>query len=102
MQRHNISRFVGDLIQVVLTFGFLGILVFPFVWIIMTSIRPSTEILSDTFKFIPNTITAQNYQALSHSDFPLYIRNSLTVSIPATALSVLVSLLAAYSFYGCD
>ena len=98
MQRHNISRFVGDLIQVVLTFGFLGILVFPFVWIIMTSIRPSTEILSDTFKFIPNTITAQNYQALSHSDFPLYIRNSLTVSIPATALSVLVSLLAAYSF----
>lgn len=98
MQRHTILRFTGELIQVVLTFAILGILIFPFVWIIMTSIRPSAEILSDTFRFIPNTVTAQNYEELSNSDFPMYIRNSLIVSIPATALSVLVSLLAAYSF----
>ena len=98
MQRYNVPRIVGEFIQVVLTFAILSILVFPFVWIIMTSIRPSSEILSDTFDFIPKTVTLQNYEDLSGSDFPMYIRNSLMISIPATVLAVLVSLLAAYSF----
>lgn len=94
----NVTRWLRDLLLVVVTFAILFVLIFPFLWVVLSSIRSSSEILSDTFRFLPETLTFVNYRELADSDFPIYIRNSLTVAIPATFLSVLVSLLAAYSF----
>ena len=92
------TRLLLEALQVAFTFLILGILVFPFLWVFLNSIRPSADIISDDFYLLPKTATFENYTELADSDFPNYIKNSLFVSIPSTFLSVMISLLAAYSF----
>jgi ABC-type glycerol-3-phosphate transport system permease component len=92
------SRWVKDVAIVSLSFAVLGILVFPFVWLILTSVRPSAELFIDDFRLLSETFTFHAYETLLGSDFPRYILNSLLVCSTATFLAVTVSLLAAYSF----
>jgi ABC-type glycerol-3-phosphate transport system permease component len=91
-------RLAKDALTVAAVFVALGILVFPFLWVVLTSIRPQSEIFTDGFRLVSETVTLQNYQELFNSDFPLFIRNSLVVCLTATFLSVSISSLAAYSF----
>jgi ABC-type glycerol-3-phosphate transport system permease component len=91
-------RLTKDALMIAAVFVALGILVFPFFWVVLTSIRPQSEIFTDSFRLVSETVTLQNYQELFNSDFPLFIRNSLVVCLTATFFSVSISLLAAYSF----
>ena len=71
---------------------------FPFFWVVLTSIRPESEIFSDTFRLITETVTFKNYAELLSSGFVRYIRNSLFVGLTTTFTVVVFALLAAYSF----
>lgn len=88
-----------DVALVLVTFVVLGILAFPFFWVVLTSIRPAGELFTSTFTLISDTVTFENYRALlGDSNFPTYIRNSLIVCITATVVTSITALLAAYSF----
>jgi ABC-type glycerol-3-phosphate transport system permease component len=91
-------RFGRDLVVVIITFAVLLLYVFPFLWVVLTSIRPEELLFTDTFTLFTPEISFENYQRLLDSDFPTFIVNSLIVCIPATIISVVLSLLAAYSF----
>ncbi len=95
---NSLRSTVQDLAVVVITFALLLLLVFPFLWVVLTSIRPESELFSTDFRLLSSTITFENYRKLINSDFMIYIRNSLLVSIPSTLIAVAVSYLAAYSF----
>ena len=80
---------------------------FPFVWILLTSLKQSVDIISVPPKFIFKP-TADNYAALffanhrgdyssSRPDFPLFFLNSVIISTGAVVLSVLASIPAAYA-----
>lgn len=98
MRGFKYVQFVRDLLVATVTFAILGVLVFPFLWVVLTSIRPESQLFTSSFQLISETVTFENYRALLDSDFPKYIRNSLFVSLPSTVLAVGVSLFAAYSF----
>jgi len=98
MIRSKSFRLVQDVVHVVVTFTALGLLVFPFLWIVLTSIRPESALFAKKFQLFSGATTLANYRALLNSDFPMYIRNSLIVSLPSTVIAVGVSFLAAYSF----
>lgn len=98
MTRPASTRLVKDAITVFVTFALLILLVFPFLWVVLTSIRPASELFADEFQLIPSSVTLQNYRAVFASGFAVYVRNSLLVSIPATVISVALSFLAAYGF----
>lgn len=99
MSRTRVLRLGRDLLVVGITFGLLLALVFPTVWIFLTSIRPEQEVFSDTFRLISSTITFDSYRTLlATTTFATYIRNSLVVSLITTLVAVSISLLAAYSF----
>ena len=98
MTRTGTVGFLKDLFTVTVTFVLLGLLVFPFLWVVLTSVRPSSELFSDELQLIPRSFTLENYRAVFASGFAVYIRNSLLVSIPATVISVTLSFLAAYGF----
>jgi multiple sugar transport system permease protein len=99
MRRSAGSQWIRHGLTVAVTFSLLAVLVFPFVWVVLTSIRPEAEIFSSTFRLLPRTPTLQSYRALlATTTFPGYIRNSLLVCLASTLLSETVSLLAAYSF----
>lgn len=95
--RRNVAR---DIAVVCVTFAILIVMTFPFLWVVLTSIRPDSELLSTRFRLLSDTLTLRNYRTLlgGGAPFPTYIRNSFFICTVATACSIAVSLLAAYAF----
>ena len=91
---------VEDAAIVAVTFVFLIFMVFPFLWVVLTSIRPDAEMFTRTLQILPSRVTTEQYRALfaSGSNFPRYILNSIFVCLVSTVLTVLISILAAYGF----
>jgi ABC-type glycerol-3-phosphate transport system permease component len=71
----------------------------PLVWIVLTSIKPDTEIAAYPPSLLPAHPTLQNFENLFRiSSFGVYLVNSLVVSVVATALTVVLGMFAAYAF----
>lgn len=63
---------------------FLVIIIFPFYWIAITSLKGVDEIFSVPITFWPRQFTLENYRDLfSELDFGNYIKNSVLVSMVA-------------------
>ena len=78
---------------------FLAIItVFPFVWMLLTSLKgPTDAIFSVPPQFLPGHPTLDNYKnVLDQLPVPTFFVNSITVGVAVTALNVLVAALAAY------
>ncbi|MEY3252846.1 MAG: hypothetical protein RL227_1819, partial [Pseudomonadota bacterium] len=71
---------------------------FPALWILLTSLKTETELVSKPITYLPHNPTLQNYvQAFTDQPLLKYLLNSLTVAIVATVVSLLVSAFAAYA-----
>jgi len=72
--------------------------VFPFYWMIATSIRPKDEIFQRPPSLIPNGATLQNYiDLLVGAQFWRFAMNSLLLTVSVTIISVLISVTAGYA-----
>jgi putative chitobiose transport system permease protein len=82
---------------VVLT-AFAAITVFPFLWMLLTSLKgPADPIASVPPQLIPGHPTLANYQkVLASLPIVQFFQNSIIVSICVTGLNALVSTMAAY------
>lgn len=78
----------------------LVFLLFPFYWTFVTSIKPNQELYSTTVIYWPQNPTFDSYVKLfSNPKTFLYpMGNSLLVAVCTTAVSLVVSTLAAYAF----
>lgn len=91
-------RTVKDVIIVTVGLALLLLMAFPFLWVVVISFRPESEIFTRTFQLI-TSITTENYvRLLEKSPFATYLRNSVFVCTLATAAAVVVALVAAYGF----
>ncbi len=71
----------------------------PFVWMLSTSFKDTSEIFTKSPVFIPKTPTLQNYRELFvRVDFLMHFLNSVIVAAGVTFLSLLVNALAAFAF----
>lgn len=79
--------------------AFLIFLLFPFYWMFVVSVRPTTETVSGRFNpFWANTFTLENYQfLLTQTTFPEWAKNTIIVATASTALSLFCSILAGYA-----
>jgi multiple sugar transport system permease protein len=87
-----VGRYVGLL-------PYLGFALFPFYWMLLTSLRSNAEIYDVTHLsfLVRQGLTLQHYSALlTRTLFPTWFWNSLLVSVLATAISVIISTAAAY------
>ncbi|MEF2072677.1 carbohydrate ABC transporter permease [Consotaella aegiceratis] len=90
--------FVRDAVTAAAGLIVLLLMAFPFIWVVLISLRPNSEVFTRTFQLITD-VTLENYRALLvDSNFPIYVRNSLMVCITATIISVVIAVLAAYGF----
>lgn len=73
---------------------------FPFFWVVLSSLKPTSEIHSKEVSFIPKHITVENYRNLFQNmiGFDRYYLNSLLVTIGTVGLALLLGSLAAYAF----
>ena len=71
---------------------------FPAVWILLTSLKSETELVSKPITYLPRNLTLQNYvQAFVDQPLLHYLSNSVVVALLATVCSLLVSACAAYA-----
>jgi len=78
---------------------FLFVLLFPFYWMAITSLKPDAELLSharNPFWLIDPTL-AHFKKLLFETDYPVWMWNTVVVSVAATFFSLFASVLAAYA-----
>jgi multiple sugar transport system permease protein len=74
-------------------------MIFPFYWMVATSLKPESRVFAFPPEWIPNPPILDNYiYIFSELPFALYLYNSLKVSLLWTLGVVLSSSLAAYAF----
>lgn len=75
------------------------VMVLPFVYMISTSLKSQTYVLTLPPQFVPHPLTTQNYPlAWSEGALGRAIVNSVIVAVATTVLSVLLSSMMAYGF----
>lgn len=80
-------------------FAFLVVLLFPFYWMAITSVKPDAELLSregNPFWVIQPTLS-HFYKLLFETSYPQWLWNTVLVSVVSTFVSLAVSVLAAYA-----
>ena len=78
---------------------FLFVLLFPFYWMVITSVKPDNELLSrdgNPFWVIEPTL-AHFKKLLFDTAYPEWLWNTVLVSVVATGFSLFASVLAAYA-----
>jgi multiple sugar transport system permease protein len=91
-------------------FVILIVLLFPFYWMALTSIKPDEQLI-DMEKFNPFWVIHPTFKHISkllfETQYPRWLWNTMFVAVGATALSIFASVLAAYAivrlrFKGAD
>lgn len=76
-----------------------AIMVLPFIYMLSTSFKSQTYVLTIPPQFIPHPATVSNYtDAWTTDNFASYFLNSVVVAVITTVLSLLLSSMMAYSF----
>ena len=71
----------------------------PYIWMVLTSIKPDSDIVAFPLRYLPSHVTLEHYQTLfEHTSFARNLLNSLIVAIGAVIVGLSVSLPAAYAF----
>lgn len=77
---------------------FLVFVLFPFVWIVITAFKGELQISQRTSLWWPDPWTLEQFHTLlTKTQYPLWFRNTVTISAITTALSVLFAALGGYA-----
>ena len=94
------SKVNGKKIAVYTLLGFLTVLVvMPFIWMLLASVKTSNEVFSIPMKLLPKKFQWVNYQTI-WKKIPLltFFKNTFKIAVLTTILQVLTSCFAAYGF----
>ncbi|ACL56414.1 carbohydrate ABC transporter permease [Methylobacterium nodulans] len=78
----------------------LVVLLFPFYWMALTSIKPDDQLIDmETYNpfFVVSPTLKHITKLLFETQYPLWLWNTMLVSVAATVLSLFASVLAAYA-----
>lgn len=100
--RPSVSRFIGRRARMVGTYAALWIAfvwcVFPFYWMVATSVRSQSEIFERPPGLIPQSVTLQNYvDLLIGAEFWRFAVNSFVLTLSVTVISVAIAVTAGYA-----
>ncbi len=81
-QKHRHFSWLTLLLYLLLMLGAI-VMVVPFIWMVLTSLKPGTELLE--FSFLPKNPTLDNYRVvLTTSDFGRWYFNSVLIAVIST------------------
>jgi multiple sugar transport system permease protein len=76
-----------------------GLFSVPLAWMVLASLKPAEDLLSDPHRILPTQWRPENYrEAIDAMPYFLYVRNSLVLCAGSVVGTVLSSSLAAYGF----
>lgn len=99
MRMSQLKARLMDLLIHLVAIGAVIWALLPVYWIAVTSVQSYGTYVTTKARFIPTNPTVQPYHAVIFTtDFPLWMRNSLLVTVPTIALTVALAAPAAYAF----
>lgn len=79
--------------------GYVLFALFPLYWLLKIAVTPERLIYSEGTALWPASITFENFRAvIFYSDFMVFFRNSVFVSLSSAAIATLIAAAAGYSF----
>ena len=100
------TRKISTVIYHVLVLGFGLMMIYPLIWMVMSSFKETNTIFITAWSLIPEKFTLQNYingwKGFAKISFGVFFKNSLFISIVATIGTVISSALVAYGFARCE
>ncbi|KHO62705.1 sugar ABC transporter permease [Thermoanaerobacter sp. YS13] len=86
------------LIRIIVLTIYLLIVIFPLYWMLITSLKPRNDIYTLNIQYWPYHVTFQNYTELwRFTQFPIYLKNSIFVSVISSTLVLFFSILGGYA-----
>jgi multiple sugar transport system permease protein len=96
-QGPNWTRRLGDLPLYLALFGLSALFCVPFVWLVLTSLKPPSEVFSDNL--FPSTWTWKNYtDVFDQAPIAKWMLNTFIVAVLGVTAVVFSSSLVAYGF----
>jgi len=94
---------LGQRVRLVLAYAALSVgslwALFPFLWMIMTSLKSDSQVLIYPPAWIPNPVVWGNYAEVTRLlPFGRFLLNTIVVAVTVTLLELLTSSLAGYAF----
>jgi multiple sugar transport system permease protein len=94
----RLKRGLGITARAVALTLFFVCAVFPLLWIVLTSLKPTDEIYTFPLKYFPTRVSFLGYQKLlGFVNFGVYFINSLWISVLAAAGGLFISTLAGFT-----
>lgn len=99
------KRLINKIIYHVLVCGFGLVMIYPLIWMVMSSFKETNTIFATAGRLIPEKFVLLNYangwKGFGNVSFSTFFKNSLFISIVATIGTVFSSALAAFGFSRC-
>ena len=97
------SQRIGHIVMMVITYAFILflalVMIFPFYWMIITSLKQRSEIIATTQTFFPTIVMWSNYvYVFQVFDFGTYMLNTIVVAVFSTIGTLLTTIFAAFAF----
>jgi multiple sugar transport system permease protein len=102
--QQRLRRRIGTVAYLIGLFIAMLIICLPGIWIVLSSLRPTVEIMAKPPVWIPRSLSFDAYRAmfggLGQGGIPIwdYFRNSLIVSITSTAIALIIGMSGGYAF----
>lgn len=101
---HRLKRTALAILHKVALFAAMAIIILPGLWIVVSSLRPTVEIMAKPPIWIPQEISLDAYVAMfsgvGQGGIPVieYFRNSLIVAVTSTVVALTVGMAGGYAF----
>ncbi|MBB3951789.1 carbohydrate ABC transporter permease [Aureimonas jatrophae] len=93
------SRIAGTLAHRLGVLVFVVFALFPLFWLLKVSLTPNDLMYSEGVRLWPSRVSLEHFRfVLENSNFPLFFRNSLIVSLSTAAIVTVIAALGGYAF----
>ncbi|RVT81507.1 carbohydrate ABC transporter permease [Rhodobacteraceae bacterium CCMM004] len=80
------------------TWSLVLLIAFPLIWMVLTSLKPQTELFRIPPTWLPQSVTFEHYwRLLTETPFLIYFRNSVVLATATTLFVVTLGTVGAYS-----
>jgi multiple sugar transport system permease protein len=94
MRRSLFQNIIFNLI----TWSLVLLIVFPLLWMVITSVKPQTELFQIPPSILPKSVTFEHYvRLLTETPFLLYFRNSMAIATGTTVVVIIIATIGAHS-----
>ncbi len=98
-RRQKVTNVASTVILYVVIIALALFMIFPFYWMLITSLKSNNEVIQPTQTFYPNIVMWSNYvYVFQYFDFGEYMLNTIVVAAVSTLGTLITTIFAGYAF----